>query len=98
MLVTEYWTIEAQGRACSFPVKYDPKGQNLYFIAEYLRNSLMAGSYRSWSGGVSNAVFTTSGGSCFCMVNGYLFDLDFDPSEFFPMPRWPFNEFRKEAS
>ena len=46
--------------------------------------------------GVYDATITTPNGSWFGLYRGFLFDLDKDPADFFPMPTWPFNEFRKE--
>ena len=47
--------------------------------------------------GIADAMITTPNGSCFCLQGGYLLNIDYDPAEYIPdLPRWPFNEFRKE--
>ena len=47
--------------------------------------------------GIADAIITTPNGSCFCLQDGYLLNIDYDPAEYLPdLPRWPFNEFRKE--
>ncbi len=47
--------------------------------------------------GIADAMITVPNGSCFCLQGGYLLNIDYDPAEYLPnLPRWPFNEFRKE--
>lgn len=47
--------------------------------------------------GIADAMITTPNGSCFCLQGGYLLNIDYDPAEYLPnLPRWPYNEFRKE--
>lgn len=47
--------------------------------------------------GIRTALIFSETGACACVYDDLVYNFDKDPDEFFEgLPRWPFNEFRKE--
>ena len=82
-----HWIIELNNGAVSAEeYLFHPAERSAEASAETLRKRLVE------TRDVRNAVLTASDGRCFCLRDGYLFDLDYDPNEFLVLPLWPHEE------